>query len=370
MFKKISRFFEYKKLNFNVYSTIMDAHTDAVDTYVMRIKRPLQIRMWKLIEIIQKYPRRFDQLSEEFGEKLPDATILAFEDKNTRLILNRFLDCNCRRFVDLRTAINHTRDEEIIINVTDIGLYGVFSIPNYYNFISNIYENAMDDPVIYNPQQIILTGWAQKIVFLCKSDEKIIEKVRKYVKKCFGEDITVTVQSGETTISVNKPLMKDFCESSVNFQKLIDMIARNLGNNELAELDLRQKQLINDGDATYQSYALAGKNPDNMLSILKELHSIRALNLIVQVNGDHNNVVIGCTTNNINADAEDVRKITARNWISKNPPTNLEKKSDYYQRYRKNNVQCVADNIFGKLVGETDLYTYKRIGGTRHWCKK
>lgn len=355
-----------------IYSAINNINMDKIEsiqTRVLTLTDPDDIRMWKIIEIRQKYQYRYRQLVAEVGERLPDATILAFEDRNTRLILNRFLECRCRRFANLKTAIDNTREGEIIINVTDIEMYGVFTVENYYNFISNIHDNAIDDIITYNPQQIILTGWNQKIVFLCKSDEKIIERVRGYVKKCFGEDITVTRQGDETTISVNKPLMKDFEESSANFQKLVNMIAGTIGNNELTQLDLRQKQVVNAGGIAYQSYALSNNYPANVSELLKELHSVRAINFIVQINGNNNNnnnFHIGLI-NNVN----NVATIEARagEWIRLNPPTPGETSTKYYERYVGAAGSDISIINFGRLV-KNQGYKTKKSGGCMRWFRE
>lgn len=335
------------------------------------LRHPDAIKYWHIAECIQNNLPRYLRLKEQF-ENPPESAILALGDKNKRWILSKFIGLNTiKKYVTLEEAIKNASENDIVIKITDINLYGVFTVDSYLNFIKNIHCDDSDnipEHIEYHPQQIILTGWPQKIVFLCKSDDEIVEKVRGFVKKCFNEDITVIKNGDETTISINKPLVKNSTESAESFRKLIDMIDSDVGDRELAKLDLRQKYAKNHGELSYQLYSLSdGKHTTDVGTLLKELHSHRGINVILQINGNNNNIVIG-NANIAQAPIDDNAR--ALEWIRLNPPAENETSSKYHERYSASGGTVHITNLH-RLV-KTLGYEAKKSGGVMKWrkCKK
>lgn len=337
------------------------------ESYKMLLDDPDAAMHWRMIECIMKNKARYRRLKAVISE-VPDKAILAMGNDNDKWILSKFImNESCRKHASLESAIKDTKEGEMIINITELQLYDVFTVEGYLEFLKNLHSNdELNNLINYNPKQIVLTGWLQKIVFLCNSDEKIVEKVRGYVKKCFGEDITVSRRGGETTVSVCKPLMKDSDEAIACFRKLVDMIDKNSGEEELTQLNLRINHVRDVSGATYQSHDLAnGKNVADINTLLKELHSIRAVNFIVQINDNHGNINIGGNMNIIGAVSNETKAIE---WIKINHPVDGEMSSVYYNRFTSVFGPLISITVFGRFVKNTG-YTTKKSGGCMKWFK-
>lgn len=339
-------------------------------SYEMTLRNPDALMHWKIIECITQNEARYTRLMTVVPDA-PNKAILALGNENDRWILSKFImNDNCRKHATLDNAIRDTKDGEMIINITELQLYGVFTVEGYLQFLRNLHSgDELDNPIKYCPKQIVLTGWPQKIVFLCNSDEKMIEKVRCYVMKCFGSDIMVTRQGGETTVSVCKPQVNDNNAAVENFRKLVDMIDKNAGDDELTRLNLRMNHVRKISGETYQAHELSdGKNAVDVTTLLKELHSIRAVNFIVQINDNHGNIAVGGNVNiNVNGGSND--EMNAIEWIKINPPGENELSSVYYNRFTKAMGPIISITIFGRFVKNSG-YGKKKSGGYMKWYKK
>lgn len=326
----------------------------------------------KLSECVSADTKWYELLHKQV-RKIPDEAVFAMGDKNNKRILMKYVRAeNFKKYSDIESALKSVGEGEIIINFTELQLFGVFSIEAYYQFIQNLQGDVGDETrttVDYYPRQIILSGWPQKVVFLCNGDDDIIARVRGYVHDYFHEDITVARKGNETTIAVQKPLMKNSESAKEAFQEFMKYISKTAGDACLRNLGLRmdREEIVN--NISYQSCLMPdAKNIGCMTDLLRELHSIRAINFIVQINGNHHNINLGAgniINNNNNIDPYEIVK----NWIRVNPPNNRERKTDYYQRYVDAKLGDVADSVFGKLVIQQGYETRKtKIG--REWTKK
>jgi hypothetical protein len=62
----------------------------------------------------------------------------------------------------------------------------------------------------------------------------------------------------------------------------------------------------------------------------------------------------------------DQRKQNSTAWIRANPPNNMEKTTDYYNRYMQSNPNGCHSSEFGKLM-KHEVFMIKKSGNNRYW---
>jgi hypothetical protein len=210
---------------------------------------------------------------------------------------------------------------------------------------------------------VVLSGWPQKIVFMCNSNDDIIERIRKHVKACFNSDIEVLRSANETVVTVQHKVYRSIDECNVELTKLIRHITKFGGKEETQAVGIRPLIEMTAGENSYR-YKPLGDNfyIDEIKHMIGHLMSFGGNNITINVmsgciiNGDINN------NNNLpNGD------ITLR-WIRQNPPAYNELKNVYYERYLNTFKEGVAENSFGKQM-KTAGYETRRSGNNRYWKK-
>lgn len=104
---------------------------------------------------------------------------------------------------------------------------------------------------------------------------------------------------------------------------------------------------------------------EDIIASLKTLHGGNVVLNFTIVNGNVNGNIF-MNGNKIETDSKEI----ARQWICKNPPKNREKKSDYYNRYKKENKEILVDSAFSKIVSQFGKYDSLKSNGSRYWIVK
>lgn len=123
-----------------------------------------------------------------FGTKKITFEVLLRVSKNIRLF-QLFEKIPGEKFIKLKKALDaaaaDVSREKILIYFRELDLYGLFTTIEYHNLVTNMQNRYENDPNIsFRPQQIILSGLPQKLVFICYGDEKIVEKIRGSKPQC------------------------------------------------------------------------------------------------------------------------------------------------------------------------------------------
>lgn len=309
-------------------------------------------------------------LRKQLGSiKVPEQTILALP--NNMGIAKKFAMATCKKFTDVASAMKEIVTGEILIYLTEIHLYGVFTLDNYVRFISNIRDD--DDETMaagYKAKQVVLSGWPQRLVFVCRGGDDIVGKIRKYVKDCLQSDISIVKENEEIVISIQGNLHRNYSETVVAYQNLIEHINRVGGEDIIRDIKRHNNLCI--GDSTYYACVLGDhgviSNVDDLKKILSSYH---IENLTIQINNLMNNKGIVAFGDNIVANNNNLVNdpmILAENWIRLNPPDSSVKKSDYYRKYKDANANQIilGDSMFAKAVKGSG-FTTKTIRGIGYW---
>ena len=72
------------------------------------------------------------------------------------------------------------------------------------------------------------------------------------------------------------------------------------------------------------------------------------------------------------SDADIDPKIIAESWMTANPPKDKESKTDYYDRYKNNNInmEILTNSVFAKLVIKTIKCDGAKVDGIQCWINK
>lgn len=295
---------------------------------------------------------------------VPDAsmdTIIAVTQNKP--LLSRFLDAKCKHHSSIERAIEHITQDDILMYVTELHLYGVFQLDHYLNFVKEVSELYLDDRGTYTPKQVILSGFPQRIAFICAGDEKFIGRIKDYCELYFKTTVHVKTEGNKTDMVVSDPMMKNLDESRVAFKEFFSYVN---SREPVSPLQLTQDVR----DARIGQYILSSIgdhiNATLVEEIVKKLGSIPVTYNITLTQCKYINIG-GDTINNAAAVNENEE---TKGWIRKNPPLNREKKLDYYNRYKDANEKHIAENQFAKIVPTVCGCQKLKSNGINYWIYK
>ncbi len=339
-----------------------------------------------LLEIGEKFKAEryvfdvFGLVLKAFGDDVPFRIIRNIA--NNQLLFYLYARSKCERAYTLDRALEYagTNPKRILIHFSEIGVYGVYTVEEYAQFLSHLRDKVdveMEEKprVNFHPQEIVFTGLPQKLVFVCFGSDVIIEKIRGYVREKYNCDITCTKTDDTTTeISIQSRGGNNYEETQKTYYELTEYIANEKHDREVAQkmYPMRVEKLHG------HEYITANISGDPMqyngaADVIKALASIptgTVVNLVI-VYGDNNNVVAGNNNNNNNnqpAPVVDNRALT-RDWIRANAPAPRENSPDYYARYTDQFAATAIKNCeFGKLLA-LEGYKIKKSNGLRFYEK-
>jgi hypothetical protein len=278
-------------------------------------------------------------IKETIG-KVSNQTILSMDKHGT--LLRCIMRSNCRKFNNVESAIKSVGKSEILINFTEVDLYGVYALNDYVKFLDNLKNASYAYDVEYNPTQVVFESWQQKIVFLCSPSKGDV--IKKHASIYFRSEIEIIEKKNITEITVLNKLMSNLNESNKSFYDFLNFMKNQLTNTEIAELDIKLPYISYSNEVEKKKYFTCNLKQHMELNDIQELATVLKSGGFLQVNGDNNNVHHNNITIIIN-----VNTVSAVDWIKANPPKLREEKVLYHQRYIEAGGKSTA-SVFGKEV--------------------
>ncbi len=311
----------------------------------------------------EKNHKLYDEINDLFGE-VRNSTLSNIM-KNLR-IFNVYKRSKCRKFTTILQALDEMTDNHVLVCISELQLYGLFEIDDYFHFTRSLHEKFEDDGISSNSYQVVLNNSNQKLVFLWSCTDKstnagaAIEKITKYVKDFFGSTITVEDTGDKLEITINKIILGN--NRNEQYDNLFNYICQR--DRALAD-KLTILQTYREREYRYTIPKIKTVSTmEDLMTILKTSHNITINAPIIINNGGVNN--IGCVINNV---VKINKKELAQKWIVDNPPDDKEITTDYYNRYATAmGENRMVINQFGAMVAAFG-YSRKHIGNSRYWTK-
>lgn len=297
--------------------------------------------------------------------------------KNNVRVWGMYSRRNCMKFISVSKALkalDDRVDDCVLIFISELQLYGLFTLEEYLFFTKHLGEIYEEDPnAKSSTYQVILNTSQQKLVFMSTHYDKnndatnTIEKISGYVKDFFGASIHASENEHGVEITVNK--IVDGSARHELFDDLFNYIYQrdSITANRISILKTHRKN-----DYRYTTPKLDSvPDMDKLLLILKTLPNVAIHAPInIAINGGTINNVTGKL--NYNSNHKPSAPETARKWIIENPPIHGKQviTTDYYKNYVDANLgmELVGISEFGKLVRSiTGMTPVQGTGGKRYW---
>jgi hypothetical protein len=309
--------------------------------------------------VVRDNKRLFTQLWQTVPDPSYDA-ILAIE--HHPVLLLRFLMSKCQHFSKLSDAIAVMNDEKILVHITELHLYGIFDLDSYINFVRNLYEQA-EQPSSYTPKQVSLSGFPQRVVFMCNGGDQITAIILRYCELHFKSKAVVNTHGDKIDIVLQSPIVRNLDEA----KKLYENFVEYVGTMEKTEKFGMCQNIKRTQGAEFVISSMGDHstvtNPLEMLRFLNSHPGPVTLNII-----NANNVMIGGTNNKMTV-LKDKPSENAKHWIMNNVPKHKELKSDYYQRYISANKNGVTERNLSKIVSDNTKCTTLKSHGNTYWVR-
>jgi hypothetical protein len=313
-----------------------------------------------VLDFLRENPKINESLRKTFGEV---SNTILYRIANNVKIFNIYNRSECNKYINILDALDALVDGEILIFVSELQLYGIFTPENYLTFTKNLQEKFEDKGIQSTPHQVVLNNHKQKIVFLCAVPDMntgfdaVITKITTYVKECFGANITVIGPADKLEITIEK--IFDINERTDNFEKFVEFVCKK--DQDLANR-MSILRTVRNREYKYTSPRL-NKNVRTIVELFDALKSANNITInapIVINSGKIGN--IGTQYIN-NPDKKDL----ARDWVRNHLPNNNEKTTDYYNRYITSVKDYISVGQFGPIVRQ--ITKRNPIQGTdgRHW---
>jgi hypothetical protein len=297
-------------------------------------------------------------------------TALAIEKHHT--LLRRYLLSKCQKFADVNKAISIMTPSDILINLTELDLYGVFNIDSYYHFIDNLSSDITSNEVgsvIYNPTQVIISKFPQKVIFVCS--QGVSSQICEYARVYFNSDVSEYTEDNNCEITVNKclPNADAVRECFIEFSKFVkDKLS--IGLEDFSKCRLTQPIPEYGSDCTFfKTPLLEHIEVDNIDELYKY---IKAGGDIAKVltNFANCNIKKLSIVNNYVINLPDKKKDLSfeNDWIANNDVEDYNTSIDYYNAYQEAGGKMSA-NIFGRFM-KTNGYIINHSGNRRWYTKK
>lgn len=330
------------------------------DSTLIRVNADCQ--KYKTVAKILETEKTLCALLYQLIGKPPLESILAIE--HHPFLMNKFLRNNCDHFAELGKALDATSEDKILVYMTELYLYGVFHLHEYVSLINNLYENV-DNPIAsYTPKQITLSGFPQRVVFMCNSDKAIKEQLVTYCELHFKSRVQVNTTGNTADIILQSRDVPNLDAAKKMYEKFVEYVNEREG---VAYFGLRQNIESKNG------YEFVTSSMGDRSSIDTPEKLLRFLNghpgpITINFNGNVQNVFVG-NDNSINF-IKEKRKDTAKKWICDHLPKNKEIKTNYYKRYLAANEHPVSESTFSKIVPEITNCVSYRSHGIGYWKYK
>jgi predicted GIY-YIG superfamily endonuclease len=405
----------------------------------------------RIAEIIDDNLRLFARLKEIVPD-YTNETILAIPTH--KLLLSQFLSAKCKHFRSVKKAISVSTQDDILMYITEINLYGVFTPQNYLMFVNNFHDNCDADSqcLSFTPLCVMQkTKSSRTITQYNLTDVKSMEsKIRKQMN-CDVYSCTINNRTDFMIIgAVNIMLPNLFhpynaCEPIIMVIKGIEYYYTLLSDKYIEDRYLSRPRIntipyevdfelfenkcclyflqMNEPDTDCYKYGITRHIRDRLRAHKRKINYLRVVKIFVlcseysMINAEKDfkkyaqekkiNVVrltyteviqssdpneelkmLESIINKYNnehkpddmgniAPTSDLQNIMfaengildysfERNWICENPPCDREKKTSYYEKYKKTSNSPIGEAMFGKLMKEMGFKT-RKTAHSREW---
>lgn len=320
-----------------------------------------------IVEVSNFYAKKTNEVIE-IEKLLGDVprSIITNILRNPRLF-RAYKRSDCKKYANILNALDNLTDNDILIFISELQLYGIFLPNDYLNFTKQIVEMNEDKEMKSNPFQVVLNNKKQKLVFLCTNHvagneaAATIDRIAQLTRDHFGTTVNIIENDNGIEITVNKIINGD--ERNDQIEKLIEYISKHDKNiaNKISLI-----QTFRDREYKYTTPKLKKD-----ISTLEELITILKTSPNITIYGNINIANNGGVNINGNNNAVQTfadKKLSATNWIGNNLPDNHDITTEYYSKYELSTNFPIHNNQFGKLVKN---FGYKTVKGNnyRYWSK-
>tara|TARA_R110002153_G_scaffold248216_1_gene404380 strand:+ start:8126 stop:9130 length:1005 start_codon:yes stop_codon:yes gene_type:complete len=329
-----------------------------IDDAVIKIRKKAE-EYRQLADIMDNNIGTIKRITAEMG-KIKKKTVLAAEKH--RHLLMRFMRTPCKKFNNLTEAVTEIGDnpgDNVLIHLTEVALYGIFTLDNYLKFVKNLSSDRVEkEDIVYKPTQVVLESWKQKIVFMCSYDTK--DMVENWASKYFNSKVEVICDNLTTEITIQDKIVSGLDESTMSFRGFLNYMNKQFERDQLAKIDLKQLTILTCGNDN-RSYVECNLRDHYEIESVKDLPNLFKSGPFLVINGTVNgNVNINITFNE--------KKFDSVEWVRSNLPGWNETKSVYYARYLEAGGKQ-GHAALGKYV-LAEGYSSAHSGSLRYYRKK
>lgn len=320
----------------------------------------------RVFEIAKANRRLYAMLLKSVGIP-PSEVILTIGDHSA--MMYKFLVNNCQHFVSLELAAAAMNDELILVYITEIRMYGVFTVDNYYDFVQDLSELECTQKLSsYTPKQVTLSGFPQRVVFMCNGDQAITDRIVEYCGLYFKSEVNVSKTGDSTDIIMQSPVAANLEQAKVLYKNFVEYVDRRVGSNS-EKFGLRQNIVTKNGMEFVENnmgYHL-GTVINNPIDLIKFFNGHPG-SVTINFTNNGGNMFVG--DNNVIKYAKEKKNTEAERWILSHPPNDRELKTAYYARYSKMNTELVSETQFAKIVAAVTKFTTLKSHGHNYWSLK
>jgi hypothetical protein len=338
-------------------STTVTDHTRRVTKEKVHGKYVERELITKEINVINGNEDLYSQLWQTVTDPSRES-IFAME--NHAVLLQRFLLARCQHFSKLSEAIAVLTEDKILVHVTEIHLYGVFSVDNYVDFVRSLYERS-EQPASYTPKQVSLSGFPQRVVFMCNGSDQLTDVIVRYCELHFKSKVNVNRNGDKIDIVLQSPIVKNLEEARQMYEDFVKYV----NTRERVEKFGMYQNITRENGTEFVVSSMGDHS--EITDVASMLRFLNAHPGPITLNINAHNVIIG--NNNI-IQQKDQSKSDARIWVRNNPPKNRETKCEYHTRYIGSNPGGITERILSKIVAATAKCETLRSNGVTYWIYK
>lgn len=343
------------------------ANPKSIDDALLNRTRMEKMKHAKVSEIIERHENLCALLYGIIGNP-SNESLLAIDTH--AFLMNKFLRNDCQHFSELGKALSVTTEDKILVYMTELHLYGVFYIHEYISLINNLYER--DNPIpSYTPKQVTLSGFPQRVVFMCNGDEAITSQIVTYCELHFKSKVNVNRCGNTTDIVLQSPVVANLEAAKVMYEEFVNYV----NDREGAQYFGLKQNIKRENGYEFVTSSMGVHSevdkPEDLLRFLNGCSGSITINLTV--NGDiHGSVQLG--NGNVIKMATDRAKRKREQacvlWITTNPPKDRELKTAYYARYAKVNDKPFSASQLAQFILQYTEFTTLKSHGSNYWQLK
>lgn len=284
------------------------------------------------------------------------ATIELVENvSQNQLLFYLYARSDSKKFLSLKRAIACATDTKgVLIHFSELGVYGVYTVSEYATLLGNIRAKVEEENKVVNfhPQEVVLTGLPQKLVFICHGSAAVVERIRAYVLEKYNCAITCVCTEDTTEIALQTRGGNNYAEAQQVYSELLEYI-RNVKNDRATAQKISPLPVETKKGSEFIIANVSGDSTQilgaaDVIAALKSVQGGVVVNLVINY-GNYVNAGRDINGGVVNQAVDP--KAEALAWIRVNPPADKEPTSAYYERYQAAfGDRALHRNQFGGLT--------------------